>query len=35
MEPLLASIPVRAALDARAGLLGAAHVASGTRGNVA
>jgi glucokinase len=35
MEPLLASIPVRAALDARAGLLGAAHVASGTRGNLA
>lgn len=35
MEPLLASIPVRAALDARAGLLGAAHVASGARGNLA
>jgi glucokinase len=35
MEPLLASIPVRAALDARAGLLGAAHVASRTRGNLA
>jgi len=31
MEPLLASIPVKAALEARAGLLGAAHVASGLR----
>jgi glucokinase len=31
MEPLLASMPVKAALEARAGLLGAAHVASGLR----
>jgi glucokinase len=31
LEPLLASIPVKAALEARAGLLGAAHVASGLR----
>jgi glucokinase len=31
MEPLLASLPVKAALEARAGLLGAAHVASGLR----
>jgi glucokinase len=31
MEPLLASMPVKVALEARAGLLGAAHVASGLR----
>ncbi len=31
LDSLLASMPVRVALDARAGLLGAAHVASGMR----
>ncbi len=31
MEPLLASMPVKVALEARAGLLGAAHVASRLR----
>lgn len=31
MESLLASMPVKVALEARAGLLGAAHVASGLR----
>jgi glucokinase len=31
MEPMLASMPVKVALEARAGLLGAAHVAAGLR----
>jgi glucokinase len=31
MEPMLASTPVKVALEARAGLLGAAHVAAGLR----